>query len=134
MKIPSGSSLLKRDYGCLSLISIDFTVDPGLTPVHHAPPLTYEPLDRAVRVDRPAHKNVKGVIMSLTLIEKALVAVGIPKRDRYTLPEANMITGGSIETLRRKLREGALQGQRIGRKWLFIYYDDLAKLLDKDSK
>ena len=39
--------------------------------------------------------------MSLTLIEKALVAVGIPKRDRYTLPEANMITGGSIETLRR---------------------------------
>jgi len=72
--------------------------------------------------------------MSQTLIAKALAASGIPQRDRYTPKEAQMIVGTSIETIRRMLREGTLTGQRVRRNWLYIYHDDLAKLLEKSNK
>ena len=72
--------------------------------------------------------------MSHSLIAKALAASGIPPRERYTPKEAQHILGASIETIRRMLREGTLQGQRINRNWLYIYHDDLEKLLEKDSK
>jgi predicted site-specific integrase-resolvase len=72
--------------------------------------------------------------MSHTLIAKALAASGVPQRERYTPKEVQLILGASIETIRRMLREGTLKGQRIRRNWIYIYHDDIANLLDKDTK
>lgn len=69
--------------------------------------------------------------METEIINKALVASKIEKMDRYTLKEAQIITGASIETIRRMLRDGSLKGQRIGRKWLYIYHDDLSRLFEQ---
>ena len=78
--------------------------------------------------------NLTGGEMGQTLIAKALAASGIPKRDRYTPKEAQQIVGTSIETIRRMLREVTLTGQRVRRNWLYIYHDDLAKLLEQGQK
>jgi len=67
--------------------------------------------------------------MKEKLIDKALEAAGIPKRDRYTIKDAQKVIGASIETIRRKLADGSLRGQRFGKKWIFIYHDDLENFL-----
>ena len=67
--------------------------------------------------------------MDMTLIDQALVAAGIEKKPRYTLKETQLIIGTSLESLRRKLRDGSLKGQRFGKKWLFVYHDDLKNML-----
>ena len=65
----------------------------------------------------------------MTFLDKALHAAGIEKKQRYTLKETQLIIGTSLESLRRKLRDGSLQGQRFGKKWLYIYHEDLKNLL-----
>jgi len=67
--------------------------------------------------------------MTPKLIDKALEAARVPKCDRYTLKDAQKIIGASIETIRRKLANGSLRGQRFGKKWIFIYHDDLDDFL-----
>jgi len=67
--------------------------------------------------------------MAETVIDLALRAAGVERKDRYSLKEARVIIGTSLESLRRKLRDGTIKGQRFGKKWLFIYHEDLKKLL-----
>lgn len=67
--------------------------------------------------------------MGETLLLKALHASGIAKKDRYSLEEVRMIIGIPITTIRKQLREGYLIGQRTGRKWQYIYHEDLAKAM-----
>jgi excisionase family DNA binding protein len=71
----------------------------------------------------------EGNRMANPIIEKALKASNTPKKDRYTPEEVARIIGVPIETIRRKLREGLLLGHKIGRKWLYVYHDDLERLL-----
>lgn len=68
--------------------------------------------------------------MRKELIDKALEASGVPRGDRYTIKQTQIIIGASIETIRRMLRSGILKGQRVGRKWLYIYHDEIEKLLN----
>lgn len=58
---------------------------------------------------------------------KALKAAGVSQKERYSLHEVQLITLIPIRTIRRQLKDKILIGQRINRKWLFIYHDDLAK-------
>jgi len=74
-------------------------------------------------------RTQEGELMDMSVLEQALIAAGIDKKQRYTLKETQLIIGTSIESLRRKLRDGSLKGQRFGKKWLFVYHDDLKNLL-----
>ena len=67
--------------------------------------------------------------MGEKLLLKALHASGVAKKDRYSLDEVRMIIGIPITTIRRQLRDGSLIGQRTGRKWQYIYHEDLAKAM-----
>jgi len=68
--------------------------------------------------------------MGEQLLLKALHASGITKKDRYSLDEVRRIIGAPITTIRRQLRDGSLVGQRTGRKWQYVYHDDLANSMD----
>jgi len=71
-----------------------------------------------------------GDVMGEQLLLKALHASGITKKDRYSLDEVRRIIGAPITTIRRQLRDGSLVGQRTGRKWQYVYHDDLANSMD----
>jgi hypothetical protein len=67
--------------------------------------------------------------MDDSMLIKALKAAGVSKKERYSLHEVQLITGSPISTIRRQLRDKILIGQRVNKKWMFIYHDDLAKSL-----
>ena len=67
--------------------------------------------------------------MGEQLLLKALHASGIIQKERYTLDEVQKIIGAPITTIRKQLLDGSLIGQRTGRKWQYVYHDDLATSL-----
>ena len=44
-------------------------------------------------------------------------AAAIPAQQYYTVEEVAAMTGSHIHTIQRRLREGKLQGKKLGRQW-----------------
>lgn len=48
---------------------------------------------------------------------KKLTAATIPEQQYFTVAEVAAMTGSHIHTIQRRLREGKLQGKKLGREW-----------------
>lgn len=68
------------------------------------------------------------------IISQALAAAELTTKPRYPISEVAQILGIPLTTLRRLLREGNLQGSRFGKRWRWIYYQDLADFLTNSEK
>lgn len=48
---------------------------------------------------------------------KELTAASIPAQKYFTVSEVAELTGSHIHTIQRRLREGKLQGKKLGGEW-----------------
>lgn len=48
---------------------------------------------------------------------KELTAASIPAKQYFTVAEVAELTGSHIHTIQRRLREGKLQGKKLGGEW-----------------
>ena len=69
----------------------------------------------AIRILTNGEKRKEGEHMARPY--KTLTADSIPAQQYFTVAEVAAITGSHIHTIQRRLREGKLQGKKLGGEW-----------------
>ena len=64
---------------------------------------------------------------------KKLKAASIPDQQYFTVAEVAAMTGSHIHTIQRRLREGKLQGKKLGGEWK-IYAESVNNEVAADFK